>query len=78
MKLNVHKLEKFSFKDILAIAFVGVFLHQVYLDKERMVDLLVPLVSIILGGYFVSEGYSYYMDKQRKDTYENNGNEPPV
>lgn len=49
-----------SFKDILAIAFSGTFLYFAWhamtsKDALTVVQTLIPLMSIILGGYFVQE-----------------------
>ncbi|SHK96642.1 N-acetylmuramoyl-L-alanine amidase [Desulforamulus aeronauticus] len=50
----------FSFKDLLAIVFSGSFLYYAYCaltsDKALdLVDTMVPLIGIILGGYFGQE-----------------------
>ncbi|MEW6045017.1 MAG: hypothetical protein AB1609_00810 [Bacillota bacterium] len=62
--LSFHRLDGFSFKDLLAAIFVTAFLVEVFRGNEAMVDLMVPLVGIILGGYFATEGYSYWLERQ--------------
>lgn len=52
--------EEFSFKDLLAASFCGVFLYFSYraLNNSQALELvkvLVPLIGVILGGYFFQE-----------------------
>ncbi len=62
--MTFHKLDSFSFKDLLAAVFVAAFLVEVFRGHEQMVSILVPLVSIILGGYFATEGFSYWLERR--------------
>jgi len=65
-----NRWNDFSFKDVLAVAFSGAFLF--YADKATQGNLsamdviktMVPLVSIILAGYFGQEALEAW--KQRK------------
>lgn len=55
-----------SFKDVLAIAFSGTFLFFAWKalssrDALAVVQALVPLVGIILGGYFVQESAAIWL-----------------
>jgi hypothetical protein len=61
-----HRLDSFSFKDLLAIVFTVSFLVEVFRGHESMVNLLVPLIGIILTGYFATEGYSYWLQRRDK------------
>ncbi|MGD9644007.1 MAG: hypothetical protein AB7V08_14915 [Elusimicrobiales bacterium] len=62
--MTFHKLDSFSFKDFLAAVFTAAFLIEVFRGHEQMVSILVPLISIILGGYFATEGLSYWVDRR--------------
>jgi len=61
---------EFSFKDVLAIAFSGYFLFCANraaagnLSAMEVVKIMIPLVSIILAGYFGQEALEAW--KQRK------------
>ncbi len=68
--MTFHKLDSFSFKDLLAAVFVAAFLVEVFRGHEQMVSILVPLVSIILGGYFATEGFSYWLERRNGNTYK--------
>ncbi|MDI3311395.1 MAG: hypothetical protein QJR05_08210 [Thermoanaerobacterium sp.] len=57
---------EFSFKDLLAICFSGSFLFFCfwYLTDKEMLELvktLIPVISVILGGYFGQEMVVAYM-----------------
>ncbi|MFZ5687863.1 MAG: hypothetical protein ACOY9Y_06685 [Bacillota bacterium] len=61
---------EFSFKDLLAIVFSGSFLYfclKATGSKEALavVQSLVPLVGIILGGYFVQESAAMWMQRSQ-------------
>lgn len=64
--MNWHKLDGFSFKDLLAIIFTTSFLIEVFRGHENMVGILVPLIGIILTGYFATEGYSYWLQNRTR------------
>ena len=56
---------EFSFKDLLAVVFTGFFLYYCNkaLASEAAMDLvrtLVPLIVIILGGYFGQEAFELW------------------
>jgi len=61
MKLSFwSRPNELSFKDVLAVMFSGTFLFfawEAVKNKEALavVQALVPLIGIILGGYFVQE-----------------------
>ena len=82
--LNVHKLERWSFKDWLTIVFFGFFFNEVLKDNLPMVNALVPLGAVILGGYFGSEVYSHWADRrytqnttdERRDSYHEHSERP--
>jgi len=59
---------EFSFKDLLATGFCSVFLYFCYKalgsqDALGLVKALVPLIGIILGGYFVQESASIWFNR---------------
>jgi len=59
---------KFSFKDMVALMFIGAFLFfclKALHDNQvlELVKTLVSLIGIILGGYFVQEGASMYFTR---------------
>jgi hypothetical protein len=57
---------RFSFKDILAIAFSSIFLFVCILacfgkdNALSVLQTLVPVIGIVLGGYFLQEGAAMY------------------
>lgn len=64
---------EFSFKDFLAICFSGTFLFITYKaikskDALEVMKTLIPIISIILGGYFGQEMVSAYF--QSKNPYQ--------
>lgn len=74
MKDFFNRLDQFSFKDLLAIAFNGWFLFFSYRaltskDALELVKTLIPLISIILIGYFGTEVTSAYFN--RRQNYNN-------
>ncbi len=71
MRLSWHRLDEFSFKDLLAIVFTASFLTEVHRGHEGMVSVLVPLMGIVLGGYFASEGYSYWLQRRSGEGKQN-------
>jgi hypothetical protein len=64
----------FSFKDLIAAVFIGSFLYFCWKASDNsqaleLVQSLVSLVGIILGGYFVQEGAAMYFQRsQNTDT----------
>lgn len=46
---------EFSFKDLLAAIFSGFFIYKCGTGDLELVKILVPLIAIILGGYFGQE-----------------------
>jgi len=57
-----------SFKDVLAVAFSGTFLFFCWRatgnkDALAVVQTLVPLLGIILGGYFVQESATIWLSR---------------
>lgn len=70
--------DRFSFKDALAILFVSAFLFFCWraLNSRQaleLVDALVSLVGIILGGYFVQEGASMYFNRHNRPENDERG-----
>ncbi|TEB06362.1 hypothetical protein [Pelotomaculum propionicicum] len=75
--MNLTKIEdrfnapySFSFKDVLAITFSGTFLFfccKALSSKDALpvVQALVPLIGIILGGYFVSEAGAMWFGRSQ-------------
>ncbi len=68
-----NRLEKFSFKDLTAIFYHGLFFFLVYKGlngNEQAAGLLVyvaPLVAAIITYYFATEGATlYFKRKERK------------
>ncbi|EMT38007.1 hypothetical protein TthWC1_2490 [Thermoanaerobacter thermohydrosulfuricus WC1] len=66
---------QFSFKDVLAIFFTGTFLFVTFKatkskDALEVMKTLIPLISIVLGGYFGQEMVSAYF--QSKSPYPPN------
>lgn len=62
---------EFSFKDLLAAMFCGVFLYFGWqaLESEQalaVVQALVPLIGIILGGYFVQESATIWFNRSQE------------
>lgn len=67
---------EFSFKDLLAVGFSGTFLFFCWRalgskDALAVVQTLVPLLGIILGGYFVHEASSIWFSRSQKEKEEN-------
>lgn len=59
-----------SFKDVLAIAFSGTFLYFCWKamsskDALAVVQTLIPLMGIILGGYFVQESATIWFNRSQ-------------
>ncbi len=67
-----HRLENFSFKDLLAGVFCGFFLFFLFFGRLSEAQILVPLIGIILSFYFVSEGATLWLNRAQK-TKEVNG-----
>lgn len=70
MKNFFSRPYEFSFKDLLAAAFCGVFLYFGWqaLGNEQalaVVQALVPLIGIILGGYFVQESATIWFNRSQ-------------
>lgn len=57
-----NRLNKFSFKDSIAIAFFGVFFYFCFDRNVTMVSTLLPPIMLILGAYFAQEGYTHYLE----------------
>lgn len=83
MKAFFNHPWQISFKDVLAIAFSGTFLFFCWCatgnkDALAVVQALVPLIGIVLGGYFVQEGAAMWFYKsqgmQAGSNYGNYGN----
>jgi len=76
---------EFSFKDLLALGFSGTFLFFCWraLENESalaVVQTLVPLLGIILGGYFVQESATIWLNRtqeRRVNQGADNRNQPP-
>ena len=73
-----NRLNSFSFKDLLAVVFSGSFLFFGYqaLESTQALDLvqtLVPLIGVILGGYFVQEGAAMYFNRSQTATTTEEG-----
>lgn len=76
MKKFFSRPFEFSFKDLLAICFVTTFLYAVFkaihnTEALEVVKTLVPIISIVLGGYFGQEMVVAYF--QSRNTYPPNG-----
>ena len=61
---------QFSFKGVLAIMFTGTFLYFCYRalinkDALALVQTMIPLIGIILGGYFVQEGAAMWLTRSQ-------------
>jgi hypothetical protein len=77
---------EFSFKDLLALGFSGTFLFFCWraLENESalaVVQTLVPLLGIILGGYFVQESATIWLNRtqeRRVNQGADNRNQPPI
>lgn len=66
---------EFSFKDLLAVGFSGTFLFFCYRalsskDALAVVQTLVPLLGIILGGYFVQESATIWFNRTQRQVNE--------
>jgi|GEM_PF-4515578 len=75
-----HGLHRFSLKDVLTVTFCGAFLFFSYKALKNkvaieIVQIYVPLIMTILGGYFVSEA-SELFSRRGKDTQNTGGGEP--
>ena len=77
MKDFFNRPWNFSFKDILAIAFSSIFLFVCILACFRkdnalsVLQTLVPVIGIVLGGYFLQEGAAMYF--LRSQGYSSSG-----
>lgn len=79
MKGFFSRPHDFSFKDLLAIVFSGSFLYYCFraLSSGEAMDLvkaLIPLIGIILGGYFVQESASAYFQRSQSVRQDTGGN----
>lgn len=68
-----------SFKDVLAIVFSGTFLYFAWcaLRSEQalaVVQALIPLIGIILGGYFVQESATIWLNRTQGQSQERSDN----
>lgn len=68
---------EFSFKDLLAVGFSGTFLFFCWraLESESalaVVQTLVPLLGIILGGYFVQEASTIWFNRSQRQVQQIN------
>lgn len=73
MKSFFSRPYEFSFKDLLAACFCGVFLYfgwQAMRNEQALavVQALVPLIGIILGGYFVQESATIWLQRSQGTT----------
>lgn len=64
LRISACQLEKFSVKDLLAFVFTVGFWVEVFRDKLEMVGTLVPLLAIVLGGYFGTEAFVWYQQRR--------------
>lgn len=60
-----------SFKDVLAMVFSGTFLYFCWhamssKDALAVVQALIPLMGIILGGYFVQESATIWFQRSQR------------
>ena len=74
--------DEFSFKDFLAAMFVAAFLYFSWraLCSETALDLvraLVPLIGIILGGYFGQEAITVWANRPVKEREEDHNSYGP-
>jgi len=73
-----------SFKDLLAAGFCGVFLYFGWqaLSSEQalaVVQAFVPLIGIILGGYFVQESATIWLNRtQSMQKITSDTQQPPI
>ncbi|ABB15359.1 hypothetical protein [Carboxydothermus hydrogenoformans] len=81
MKLSFwSRPNELSFKDVLAVMFSGTFLYFSWEATKnqqalQVIQTLVPLLGIILGGYFVQESAAMWLTKsQEAKGGENNEN----
>lgn len=70
MKNFFSRPYEFSFKDLLAVGFSGTFLFFCWRalnnkDALAVVQTLVPLLGIILGGYFVQESAAMWFQRSQ-------------
>jgi len=71
LKKFFNRPHEFSFKDLLAAGFCGIFLYFCYRALNgaeagvaiELVKTLVPLIGIILGGYFVQESATIWLNR---------------
>ncbi|MCL6611166.1 MAG: hypothetical protein K6T66_06475 [Peptococcaceae bacterium] len=71
MKNFFSRPYEFSFKDLLAVGFSGTFLFFCWKalsskDALAVVQTLVPLLGIILGGYFVQESATIWFNRSQR------------
>lgn len=71
MKNFFSRPYEFSFKDLLAVGFSGTFLFFAWKalgskDALAVVQTLIPLMGIILGGYFVQEASSIWLNRSQR------------
>lgn len=76
MKNFFNRPFEFSFKDFLAILFVATFLYATFRaihikQALEVVKTLIPIISIVLGGYFGQEMVTAYF--QSRNPYQQNG-----
>lgn len=69
MKNFFSRPYEFSFKDMLAVAFCGMFFYVAWRaignpDVLDLVKALIPLIMVILGGYFGQEMATAYFQRQ--------------
>lgn len=72
-----HRLDKFSFKDLTAIFYHGLFFFLVIkgLKGNQQAEGLLVYVASIVGGiityYFATEGATLYFNRKKEDVNEN-------
>lgn len=74
---------EFSFKDLLVAVFCGTFLYfgwQALKSEQALavVNAFVPLVGIIMGGYFVQETSTIWFNRSQGITLPTSYYQPPV
>lgn len=82
MKNFFSRPYEFSFKDFLAAGFCGVFLYFGWqaLSSEQalaVVQAFVPLIGIILGGYFVQESATIWLNRTQSTQGTTSGTQQP-
>jgi hypothetical protein len=83
MKNFFSRPYEFSFKDMLAVAFCGMFFYACWRalgspDALELVKTLIPLIMVILGGYFGQEmATAYFQGRNNPSGYYGGYYSPP-